>query len=229
MLADGESFVNWTQALREQVASKVVAIDGKSLRSACKSMETIVHLVSAWMATNRLVLGQIKVDNKSNKADAYYVLAIKGNHEAVHQEVKSFLDEAIIRKEPHLHHWEKLRSIEVIESVRQTGEQTPPNGVTSCAVCLPTPKISPRPCNLWVPDVSMQEDQSRARSQNAAENLTLLREAALNCLRQEPTQARKSVKGEASHRRSQQKLSAPNSQLRNLSAYALSASTPCIL
>jgi predicted transposase YbfD/YdcC len=130
--------VEWTQALRTQVAGEVVAIDGKSLRRSGRTKDTMAHLVSAWACTNRLVLGQLQVDGKSNEitaippllrileltgcivtidamgcqkdiakeiheADADYVLALKGNQGTTHAEVQSFLDDAITRREPHLH------------------------------------------------------------------------------------------------------------------------------
>jgi predicted transposase YbfD/YdcC len=65
-----DSLVRWTQAIRETISGEIVAIDGKSLRRTGKTKESIVHLVSAWAATNRLVLGQIKVDGKSNEITA---------------------------------------------------------------------------------------------------------------------------------------------------------------
>ena len=65
-----DCLVRWTQAIRETISGEIVAIDGKSLRRSGKTKETMVHLVSAWAATNRLVLGQIKVDGKSNEITA---------------------------------------------------------------------------------------------------------------------------------------------------------------
>ena len=51
---------------------EVIAIDGKSLRhSYDKGAELgAIHMVSAWATTNRLVLGQQKVDKKSNEITA---------------------------------------------------------------------------------------------------------------------------------------------------------------
>jgi predicted transposase YbfD/YdcC len=65
-----DCLVRWTQAIRQQVNHEVVAVDGKSLRRTGKTKDSIVHLVSAWAATNRLVLGQLKVDGKSNEITA---------------------------------------------------------------------------------------------------------------------------------------------------------------
>lgn len=47
-------------------------IDGKKLRrSHDKTIgKEAIHMVSAWAAENRLVLGQVKVDNKSNEITA---------------------------------------------------------------------------------------------------------------------------------------------------------------
>jgi hypothetical protein len=47
----------------------VVAIDGKTLRRSFDraSASSPLHLVSAWAADQRLVLGQLAVDDKSNE------------------------------------------------------------------------------------------------------------------------------------------------------------------
>jgi len=65
-----DCLIQWTQSIREKISGEIVAIDGKSLRRSGKTKETMVHLVSAWATTNRLVLGQIKVENKTNEITA---------------------------------------------------------------------------------------------------------------------------------------------------------------
>jgi predicted transposase YbfD/YdcC len=52
--------------------SKVIAIDGKTLRGSydTASGQSALHLVSAWAAGTRLVLGQVAVDDKSNEITA---------------------------------------------------------------------------------------------------------------------------------------------------------------
>lgn len=65
-----DAFIRWTQQVWEASDGEVVAIDGKSLRRLGKTKENIVHVVSAWAATNRLVLGQLKVFGKSNEITA---------------------------------------------------------------------------------------------------------------------------------------------------------------
>jgi predicted transposase YbfD/YdcC len=127
-------FLRWTEGLRSVVAGEVVALDGKALRRALDKGKgaALPYIVSAWAADNGIVLGQMKVDEKSNEitavpellralelhgcivtvdamgcqkkiarqvveAGADYVLALKGNHELVHDEVKRFLDDQIGR------------------------------------------------------------------------------------------------------------------------------------
>lgn len=122
-----ECFLRWTQSLRQAVPQEIVALDGKALRRALNQGQDVKYVVSAWAESNGLVLGQLKVADKSNEitavpellrvlelggcivtldamgcqkkiaqeiieADADYVLALKGNQETVHEEVKSFLD-----------------------------------------------------------------------------------------------------------------------------------------
>ena len=122
-----DCFLRWTQSVRQAVPQEIVALDGKALRRALDKDQSIQYIVSAWAESNGLVLGQLKVADKSNEitavpellrvlelagcivtldamgcqkkiakeiveADADYVLALKGNQERVHEEVKSFLD-----------------------------------------------------------------------------------------------------------------------------------------
>jgi predicted transposase YbfD/YdcC len=126
-------FQSWTQALRTAFNGELVAIDGKTLRASRSKNQGPLHLVNVWATENRLVLGQLAVDDKSNEitavpellralelagcvvtvdalncqkniakeiseADADYVLALKGNHGVLHEEVKRFLDDARQRK-----------------------------------------------------------------------------------------------------------------------------------
>ena len=65
------SFLAWVQAL-QQVRSDVIAIDGKTHRGSHDRAngKAALHLVSAWATENRLVLGQIAVDDKSNEITA---------------------------------------------------------------------------------------------------------------------------------------------------------------
>ena len=65
-----EVFMRWTPSLRQAVAEEIVAIDGKALRRALDAGESPKVIVSAWAASNGLVLGQQKVSDKSNEPTA---------------------------------------------------------------------------------------------------------------------------------------------------------------
>lgn len=270
-------FLRWTQSLRESVAQEIVALDGKALRRALNRHESPKYVVSAWAESNDLVLGQLKVNEKSNEitavpellrvlelsgcivtvdamgcqkkiakeiieADADYVLALKGNQETVHQEVKSFLDATLeerkasrptgavvsraarqmqeFKTEEKDHgrietrryyqseeldwfadrqKWEGLRSVGMVESIREVNGQT----TTERRYYLSSLKLDVETFARavrghwgvenklhWVMDVCFGEDQSRARTGYAAENLATLRRLALNLLKREKTRKR---------------------------------------
>lgn len=61
-------FVGWMQSVHPVLAEQVVAIDGKTARHSFDSDEkSAFHMVSAFAAEARLVLGQQAVDEKSNE------------------------------------------------------------------------------------------------------------------------------------------------------------------
>ena len=65
-------FIAWTEALSEASGGEIVAIDGKTLRHSFDRAtgQAAIHMVSAWASANRLVLGQLKVEEKSNEITA---------------------------------------------------------------------------------------------------------------------------------------------------------------
>ncbi|NLE45811.1 MAG: ISAs1 family transposase [Chloroflexi bacterium] len=67
-----EVFMSWVQTVAEKTQGQVIAIDGKTVRrSHDQSLgKKAIHMVSAWASANRLVLGQVKVDEKSNEITA---------------------------------------------------------------------------------------------------------------------------------------------------------------
>ncbi len=116
-------FGNWVASIAGLTKGEVVAIDGKTIRWAKVNGKSPIHMVSAWACNNNLVLGQIKVDEKSNEITAIpqlldaiaiegctvtidamgcqteiakkiiekkadYVLAVKGNQEALNEQIK---------------------------------------------------------------------------------------------------------------------------------------------
>ena len=79
-----QCFLKWIQSISYITFGEIVAIDGKTVRhSYDKSADkAAIHMVSAWATTNQLVLGQLKVDKKSNEITAIpkllKVLELKG-------------------------------------------------------------------------------------------------------------------------------------------------------
>jgi len=272
-----DCFLRWTQSLRQAVPQEIVALDGKALRRALNKDQSVKYVVSAWAESNGLVLGQLKVADKSNEitavpellrvlelsgcivtidamgcqkkiakeiveADADYVLALKGNQETVHQEVKSFLDATLVEQQTRRPagaklskaaatlatletvekdhgrfeirryyqseqldwfadrpKWEGLRSVGMVESVRQMEGKTTverryylaslPLGVETFARAVRSHWGVENKVH-WVMDVCFGEDQSRARAGYAAENLATLRRLALNLLKREKSKKR---------------------------------------
>jgi predicted transposase YbfD/YdcC len=66
------SFLSWIKSINKITEGEVIAIDGKTLRHSYDKGKDkgAIHMVSAWATTNRLVLGQCKVDEKSNEITA---------------------------------------------------------------------------------------------------------------------------------------------------------------
>jgi predicted transposase YbfD/YdcC len=67
-----ESFHSWTQSIHELMDGQVIAIDGKQVRGSKDGFlgKQAIYMVSAWAEANELVLGQRKVDEKSNEITA---------------------------------------------------------------------------------------------------------------------------------------------------------------
>ena len=67
-----DCFLEWVKAVSDVTRGQVIAIDGKTLRrSHDRSLgKSAIHMVSAWASENRLVLGQVKVAEKSNEITA---------------------------------------------------------------------------------------------------------------------------------------------------------------
>lgn len=125
-------FLSWINALASAKKGDLIAIDGKTLRRSFDraSNKAAIHMISAWAWANKITLGQLATEAKSNEITAIprllelldlkgctvtidamgcqkkiawqiidqggnYVLALKGNHSTLHEEVKLFLDDAI--------------------------------------------------------------------------------------------------------------------------------------
>jgi len=188
------------------------------------------------MGTQKQIAKEIK------EADADYVMALKGNHETVHQEVKTFLDATVQeaatprppgkaasravaglatlqtvekdhgRLETRRYYqsaaldwfadraqWEGLQTIGMVEAEREVGGKKTverryylsslPLGVETFAKAVRGHWAVENSLH-WVLDVQLGEDDSRARTGYAAENLATLRRLALNLLKREATKKR---------------------------------------
>jgi predicted transposase YbfD/YdcC len=67
-----QAFLRWITAIQTITRGQVVALDGKTLRRSFDkaAKKGAIHMVSAWDCENRLVLGQVQVDGKSNEITA---------------------------------------------------------------------------------------------------------------------------------------------------------------
>jgi len=65
-------FLNWVRSAFKNVKSTIVPIDGKTLRRTHdnSSGKKAIHMVNAWCEENKISLGQIKTDEKSNEITA---------------------------------------------------------------------------------------------------------------------------------------------------------------
>jgi len=75
-LIDAEAFqamfIDWVQTLQTAISGEIISVDGKCLRGSHDkaSGKAAIHMVSAWAHQNRLVLGQVKTQEKSNEITA---------------------------------------------------------------------------------------------------------------------------------------------------------------
>jgi predicted transposase YbfD/YdcC len=79
-----QCFLSWVGSISNVTQGEVIAIDGKTLRHSYDRSQDkgAISMVSAWAATNRLVLGQVKVNEESNEITAIpellKVLSLRG-------------------------------------------------------------------------------------------------------------------------------------------------------
>jgi len=77
-----EAFVGWIRAIQTRIKGEVIAVDGKTVRRSHDKGTSPIHMVSAWAQENRMVLGQVKTNVKSNEITAIpellRVLALEG-------------------------------------------------------------------------------------------------------------------------------------------------------
>lgn len=141
-------FVGWA-ASQTGIPADVIAIDGKTSRRSGKKGVNPIHTVSAFAARQRLVLGQVKVAEKSNEIVAIPklldMLAIEGDVElfAKEQKARKFKDTTVSQDETvdgdhgrietrrttvfhdvgwlWEHDWSGLKAVVMVESEREIG------------------------------------------------------------------------------------------------------------
>ncbi len=125
-----DCFTQWMKDVTEMSKGTVVSIDGKTARGTAEKDKKAIHIVNAWCSSNKMILGQVKTNEKSNEITAVpelldmlfikgcivtvdamntqkktvekivkekkadYVVALKSNHETLHNEVKDFFQDA---------------------------------------------------------------------------------------------------------------------------------------
>jgi predicted transposase YbfD/YdcC len=80
-----ECFLSWTQAVAQLTQGALISLDGKTVKASFDraTASSPLHMLSAWCSDNDgLVMGQTKIDHKSNEITAIpellQLLAIKG-------------------------------------------------------------------------------------------------------------------------------------------------------
>lgn len=260
------SFLSWARSVAELTDNEVVSIDGKSMRGTREhGSKSIVHMVSAWASANHIVLGQLKVDEKSNEItaipklldllvvkgcivtidamgcqkdivsaiveqEANYLIAVKGNQGSLQEQVKDsfrFLPAVSVSEDTdcghgrvetrrcsvisdlslieHREEWKNLRSLIKIETerydkCRQATLKETRLYISSLEADADLINRSVRShwgvenSLHWVLDVAFNEDHSRKRAGNAAQNFSLINRIALNLLKNEKS-AKVGVRG----------------------------------
>jgi len=251
-------FVRWVESIAEECDENIISFDGKCLRRSLDkaSEKSAIYMVSAWASANELVLGQQRVDEKSNEITAIpkllarlniegsvitmdamgcqtaiaedivernadYMLSLKGNQGNLHNDVKTFFESAaqaslLASQNVDAGHgrietrkvratldvdwlrdrhprWKSLKSIVAVTSTREIKNQsTEETRYFISSLDMNDPKYLGHVIRShwgienklhWVLDCAFNEDQSRARVGNSAENLAVIRHTALNILK----------------------------------------------
>ena len=71
-VAFAECCIGWMREAAANIGAQVISIDGKELRNSYdrEKEQNSLHLVSAWVSSHHLLLGQVKTEEKSNEITA---------------------------------------------------------------------------------------------------------------------------------------------------------------
>ena len=249
------ALVKWLESVSD-VAGDIISVDGKLLRRALTKDGKMPCIVSAYSKRTKLVIGQVKADEKSNeitaipnlldvlylkgaivtidaagcqtkivrkilKRGAGYIISLKGNQSTMHDEIRAFMQDpafkARFKKAKAVDNghgrvetrtcwqtddidwfedkdkWAGLRSVCMVESVvydKSTGKTTSETRFFNSSLPV-DPKRALEAIRAhwgveamhWILDMDFDEDRSRARREDLAENLAMLRHVVINVLR----------------------------------------------
>jgi len=261
-----ECFMEWVSTIYDKFSREIISIDGKTARrtKSTKKKQKPIHVVSAWANKNKLVLGQIKVNDKSNEITAIpellkaldvkgciitidamgaqtdiaetivdkgaeYVLALKENQKTLHDNVELYFNEEVLTKtkkelgQKDIYHktlekdhgriekreyymvndiswlenidkWPNLHAIGMVVSECQENDKI--TNYTRFYIMSKLQDVKEFAKAVrghwgienslhWCLDVGFREDESRARKDNSAENLNIIRHMTLNMLKRE--------------------------------------------
>ena len=249
------AIVEWLRSATD-VTGDIISVDGKILRRALTKDGKMPCIVSAHSNRTKLVIGQVKADEKSNeitaipclldvlyvkgaivtidaagcqrkivrkilKRGAGYVISLKGNQSTMHDEIRAFMQDpafkAKFKKAKTVDNghgrvetrtcwqtddidwfedrdkWAGLRSVCMVESVVYDKSTRKTTSETRFFISsLPVdPKRALEAIRAhwgveamhWILDMDFDEDRSRARREDLAENLAMLRHVVMNVLR----------------------------------------------
>ena len=262
-------FSQWTNRIHEKVTGEVISIDGKTVRGSKSDTRNPIHMISAWVSEQQMVLGQRCVEEKTNEittvplllklldingcivtADAMscqreitkaivdgqgdYVLRLKENQPMLYEYAETYFTDAVEnpqwypemtscetlekghgRIEKRTYYlssnlsgfeatgdWAGLAGIGMVCSRVSIGDKetvemryaiTSLKDVGEFARALRTHWSIENGLHYCL-DISFNEDHSRIRKDNAAENLAVVRHFALSALKQIQSPKRASIK-----------------------------------
>ena len=249
------ALVKWLGSVSD-VTGDIISVDGKLLRRALTKDGKMPCIVSAYSKRSKLVIGQVKADEKSNeitaipglldllylkgaivtidaagcqkkivkkivKRGAGYVISLKGNQSTMHDEIRAFMQDPAFKKKfkkattvdkghgrvetrtcwqtddiewfADRDKWAGLRSVCMAESeVYDMAKKKKTRETRFFISSLPVdPKRALEAIRAhwgvesmhWTLDMDFDEDRSRARTEDIAENLAMLRHVVVNVLR----------------------------------------------
>src|SRR5271168_3720242 len=165
-------FVDWVAALT-QTPAEVVAIDGKTSRRSGdkKGSKQPIHMVSAFAARQRLVMGQVAVAEKSNEIVAIPVLLDMMAIEGAVVTIDAMGCQRNIAKKIIAKKADYITSLILLANL--IGPMIRDHWMIENGL-------------HWIMDMVFRDDECRVRTENAPANFTTLKHMANNLIRKMP-------------------------------------------